>query len=118
MMKFEYNSDCTFEERVELVTKEIMEEYPNISLECAQNAAVIDDPIDDKINNNHIFKRYYNVLLTLDKKDPIFNQVCNDLLRIYQSGISDNKLICLMDELMKYVNNRRSTMPLLSEFYE
>lgn len=117
MMRFKYNSDCTLEERIELVSKEIIDEYHEIPIEIAKKIATIDDPIDDKLTNDDVFKRYYKILLFLNKEQPIYYQVLKDMYEVYCKGLKDERLVAVMQEIMKYVNKERFNFPLLSEFY-
>ena len=47
-MKFEYNSNLEFDERIKLVAKEIVDEYPLIEYDVASVAAAHAVPIDDR----------------------------------------------------------------------
>lgn len=118
MMKFKYNSDCTFKERVELVSKEIVDEYPKISIDDAKKIAAFDNPIDDKLTLDDKFYRYYMMLLVIQKNHPEYIRVLNDAFDIYNKGLQDDKLNKLMFEIIKYNNGERPDFPIISELYD
>lgn len=117
MMKFEYNSDCKFDDRILLVANEITSEYPEISMDEAKKIAAFDNPIDDKLINDDKFIRYYMILLAIKKNHPVYFKVFNDAVNVFNDGISDVALIWAMEEIKKYNSGERLDFPILSEFY-
>lgn len=117
MMRFEYNCDCTLEERINIVIDEIRENYPLIDLKEAKMIAALSSPVDYKVTNDDIFERYYYMLLILKKGHPSYNRVLKDSFEIYNDGLNNPKLIMIMEEILKYASGDRLSFPLLSEFY-
>lgn len=117
MMKFAYNSDYRIEERIQLVTAEIREEYPNISLSDAELIATLDNPIDDRITNDDKFYRYYMILLVIKRDHPVFFDVLKEAYKLYKDGLKSPILNETMVEIIKYINNDRLDFPIISEFY-
>lgn len=117
MMKFKYNSDCSFDERIEIESQEIINEYPEISIDDAKKIAALDNPVDDKITNDDKYIRYYYIMLIIKKGHPAYFKVFEDMYNIYNNGINDEKLIDIMYEIIRYNNGERIDFPLLSEMY-
>ena len=117
MMRFEYNSDCTLEERIKIVKDEIMDDYPSISEADAKMIASLCGPVEDKVSNDEIFERYYYMMLIIKRNNPAFNGLLREAFDIYNDGLVSQKLSLAMEEIIKYVNDERDTFPLLSEFY-
>jgi len=117
MMRFEYNSDCTLEERINIVKKEILDDYPSISEGDAKMIAVLASPVEDKVSNDEIFERYYYMMLIIPKDNPAFISLLRESFDIYNDGLFNQKYSLAMEEILKYSNHERDTFPLLSEFY-
>jgi hypothetical protein len=117
MMRFEYNSDCTLEERIDIVKKEIMDDYPSISEGDAKMIAALSSPVEDKVSNDEIFERYYYIMLIIPKDNPAFKSILRESFDIYNDGLKNNRLSSAMEEIIKFVNHERDSFPLLSEFY-
>ena len=117
MMRFEYNSDCTLDERIEIVKKEILDDFPSISEADAKMIAALSSPVEDKVSNDEIFERYYYIMLIIKKNNPAFSSLLRDAFDIYNDGLKNPIFSLAMEEILKYVNNERETFPLLSEFY-
>ena len=117
-MRFEYNINCDSREKLELVSKEIMDAYPQISKDDALKIAALDNPIDDKCSNDDKFFRYYLILLVIGERHQSFAYVFNDMLKIYSGGIQSDKLNQLMEEIIKFAFKERSSFPIISEVYE
>lgn len=117
MMRFEYNSDCTLDERINLVKKEILDDYPSISEGDAKMIAALASPVDDKVSNDEIFERYYYMMLIIPKDNPAFSTILRESFDIYNDGLVNQKYSLVMIEILKFFNNERDNFPLLSEFY-
>ena len=110
-MKFEYNKDLLFEERVRLVTKEILSEYPLISAQSAKEAASLATPIDDKVLPEDKLDRYYFIMKIIGNKHDEFSHVFNDAFEVYQNGIRDDKYNTLMENIIKYMKGEMEVFP-------
>ena len=96
-MRFEENSHCTLKERIELVSKEITDAYPEVPLEYAKAIALHDEPINKVANNDNKFMRYYYMMLFL--KDHM------------------NLIYTFYVEIYKFISKNREDFPLISELY-
>ena len=117
MMRFEYNSDCTLEERINIVKREILDDYPSICEADAKMIASLSSPVEDKVSNDEIFERYYYMMLIIKKDNPAFSTLIREAFDIYNDGLDNPKFVLAMEEILKYMNDERDTFPLLSEFY-
>lgn len=116
-MKFEYNANLQFQERIEQVKKEILEEYPLISEDYALLAASLSSTIDDKSTNDDKFDRYYYLLKIIGKENEEFSHVFNDLFNLYQKGFKKNINNLLTISIIDYITGSRKKFPELFEYY-
>lgn len=114
-MKYEYNSNLDFENRIVEVAYEIKNEYPSIVIDDAIKAASLSTPIEDKVSNDDKFNRLYNILLTIDKEHEEFPHVFNDAFNLYQDGLKNELYNNVMKEIIKYIEGERLTFPYLVE---
>lgn len=87
-MRFEYNTDLSFSDRVNLVAKEILDEYPLISKESAITSASFASPVCDKATNDDKFDRYYFIMKEIGRDSDEFPHVFNDAFKLYQQGLN------------------------------
>ena len=96
-MKFEYNGNLLEEERINLVANEIIEKYPQVSMEKAKEAAMMEGRISDKKTIQDELLRLYNIMLvSSDNKDFVSF--------IYKDYLSILKEDCFSDENQIYMN--------------
>ena len=62
-MNFEYNGHLLENDRIALVAKEIVDYYPQISIEKAKEAAMLEGKISSKKTIDDEFNRLYNLML-------------------------------------------------------
>ena len=110
-MRFEYNADLEFDERVEFVAKEVMDAYPFITYENACFVGTHAIPVDDKVTNDEKFNRYYFLLRTLDRSNIKFYYVFNDLNEIYKMGLVNEVYKNTMVAIIAYANNEIKDFP-------
>lgn len=110
-MRFEYNSHLEFEDRVNLVSQEIQDEYPLISEKDAMVAAALAMPIDDKVTGDEKFDRYFYLMHTITKDSDEFTHVFNDAFNLYQDGELQESNQDLMQEIMNYLIGDRDSFP-------
>lgn len=116
-MKFEYNGNLDYMDRVKLVSNEIIEEYPEIGIDEAKMAAILEDVITTKPTNEIKFKRLYNILFATQYNKTIFNHVLVDIKQIYDLGNNTKLMDSIMNEVARYVLGQRVNFPIISEFY-
>ena len=91
-MKYEYNGNLTYEERIALVSNEIMNNYSYISKGAAYIISSLEPPITTKVDDTIKFRRLSNIfyitknneiiaeLLKLDRNIPSINNGINYIL--------------------------------------
>ena len=97
-MKFDYNGNLTFEERVAIITKELI--GYGLNKETALKVASIEEPITNNDIEEARFKRLYNILKVNKDKD-IEDKVISDMFKYYKKG--NKKIDKFMEELSIYV---------------
>ena len=98
-MNYDYNGNLTFEERVGLITKDLMN-Y-GLDKELALKVASIEEPINDNNRYESEYKRLYNIL-RLSNDDRIKNKVISDMFNIYEEGRS-KKIDSFITDLKVYI---------------
>ncbi len=116
-MKFEYNENLSLVQRIKLVSKEIIKNYPLIDPDAATMSAILSSSVDDKPTNSEKFERYYFILMYLDPTNDEYIHVFNDLYDVYEAGIEDGRYSDCVEEIIRYMAHDRDTFPLLDEFY-
>ncbi len=120
-MNFEYNGNLEENKRILQVAEEIINYYPEISLETAKIIASLEEPITTEVNSVMYFKRLYNILFIIQNSTNVFSKIYKDIVNIYNLYLTSNNrdeiLNRMMEELAKYVNKERLDFPVISEFY-
>ncbi|MBR3116675.1 MAG: hypothetical protein IKF36_02230 [Bacilli bacterium] len=83
-MNYDYNANLSYEERIGLITRDIMKEYP-INKELAMKIATIEEPIDTDNKEDAMYKRLSNILFFVQNDKVIKNMVIEDMLDNYKS---------------------------------
>ena len=83
-MNYDYNANLSFEERVGLITREIMKAYP-ISKDIAMKIASTLQPIDNDDIEDAKFKRLSNILFFNQNNEKVKNMVIEDIIDNYKS---------------------------------
>ena len=78
-MKYDYNGNLTFEERIEEVSLDIINQFPNISVVDAMKVASLEEPINRDINDEFKFKRLYNILFV---RNDMYEEIYNEILKL------------------------------------
>lgn len=104
-MRFEYNKNLELNERLTLVTKEILDVYPLISEKEAYIAASLATPVDDKLTNDDKFDRYYFIMRTIGKANEEFLHVFNDAFNLYKQGLNKDSYKNAMMSIIDYVTS-------------
>lgn len=117
-MRFEENGHCDFEEKVDLVTKEILDAYPNISIEKAREIAILDETINRPVDNDIKFVRYYYMLLVLNKSIYYRKELFAKMFDLIKLGLNDSNLYYLFNEVYNFLSGKRIDYPIISEMYE
>lgn len=119
-MDFEYNGNLLEEDRINLVANEIVNKYPQISLEKAKEAAMLEGKISDSKTINDELTRLYNIMLVNSDNKVIVSIIYKDFLYILKNNYieeDNNNYIYLADGINAYLQNY-AEFPLLSDYQE
>ena len=106
-MNFEYNGNLTYEDRIEQVSKEIKNIYPDIS--NVDYIAALEPPITTKFDVDMLFRRLYNIILVNKEDYKIVNNVIHDMIVVLKTIKKDNeKYKNLIVSLIDYVNTSKN----------
>ncbi len=117
-MKFEYNGNLLEDERINLVASEIIAKYPQVSIEKAKEAAMLEGKISTVIKTvNDELNRLYNIMLVNSNNKNIVSLVYKDFLNILRTiDENDNNIyINLVNGINDYLQNY-SDFPFLSDY--
>lgn len=101
-MKYEYNGNLTYEERIALVSNEIMNNYSYVSKGEAYIISSLEPPITSKVDDIIKFRRLSNIYY-ITKNDGIIN----DLLQLDREIPSINNGI---NYILDYVLGKRKDL--------
>ena len=102
-MNYDYNANLKFEERVDIISKEILNAYPSIGKECAIKIASIEMPIDTYDITDAKFKRLSNILFFCRNDEIIKNKVIEDILKSYKNlNIKNEKVDNYVNDIIIY----------------
>ena len=110
-MRYEYNGNLIEYERIELVAKEIVEKYKDISYDKALEAAMLEGYISKDITLNDILLRLYNIMFVNKNNKKIVTKVFKDFVEELYNYNDDNDNIYYYDlitEIQNYLNNKSS----------
>lgn len=116
-MKFEYNGNLLENDRIDLVAKEIVDYYPQISIEKAKEAAMLEGKISSKKTIDDEFNRLYNLMLVNCDNKNIVSMIYNDFLNLVKNcGIMENNnYISLAEEINAFLQDK-AEFPLLNDY--
>lgn len=117
-MKFEYNGNLFEKDRINLVAKEILEKYPNINIEKAKEAAMMEGKLSSNITDVDILNRLYNIMLTNREDKVIVLKVFKDFMDVIKKNTLDDKTdiyISLSKAINDYLQNF-SDFPFISDY--
>lgn len=116
-MRFEYNGNLLEEDRINFVAKEIIDEYPEITIEKAKDAAMLEGKISSDKTVNDELNRLYNIMLVNCENKNTVTLVYKDFLKLLidEHIQEDNNYICLVEEINSYLQDY-AEFPLLSDY--
>lgn len=117
-MKYEYNGNLLEEDRIALVTKEIIASYPEIEIEQAKEAAMLEGKISTPPDIKMKFERLYNIILVLRNDVMKIKNPYNDLVQLINSNNNDENINYYYNitlEIANFLMNKRD-FPFLEEF--
>lgn len=116
-MKFEYNGNLLEDERINLVANEIITNYPQVSIEKAREAAMLEGKISTTKTVNDELNRLYNIMLVNSDNKSIVSLIYKDFLNLLNTidEEDDNIYINLANGINDYFQNYND-FPYLSDF--
>ena len=107
-MDFAYNGNLLEGDRIDLVANEIVNKYPQISLEKAKEAAMLEGKISNTKTVDDELNRLYNIMLVNSDDKEIVAIVYIDFLEVLKKSAiekdSDN-YIKLVDGINAYLHS-------------
>jgi len=116
-MNYEYNGHLLTDERVKLVADEIVACYPQISLENAKEAAILEGSISKEATAIDKLNRLYNIMLVSRDDKKIVSKVYKDYLNILNNTPYEEELakyVDLIDGIDTFLNNN-ADFPFISD---
>ncbi len=105
-MRFEYNGNLLEEDRINLVAKEIIDKYPQISIEKAQKAAMLEGKISEPKTLNDELNRLYNIMLVNSDNKNIVTLIYIDyLILLTENTPIYSNHIYLSEEINNFLQN-------------
>ena len=86
-MKYEYNGNLIENDRINNVASDIISLYPEITINEANEIALLEGKISEDKNLDMQFNRLYNIMLVMQDNKNIVKVVARDLIDI----LNDNK---------------------------
>ena len=116
-MNFEYNGNLLENDRIILVVKEIVDYYPQISLEKAREAAMLEGKISSEKAVDDEINRLYNLMLVNSDNKNIVSQIYNDFLNLMKNNetTENHSYIFLVKEIGNFLQDK-AEFPLLEDF--
>lgn len=110
-MKYAYNGNLLEEDRVLLVTNEIVKKYPEMNFSSAKMAARLEGYISSKATSDDKLKRLYNIMLINQNDKNLITKVYQDYTGILKSElnkIKNYKYITVSNMLKDYIDGYTS----------
>ena len=117
-MKFEYNGNLLEEDRINLVSKEIIDKYPDITIDNAKKAAMLEGKISNKKTPQDELNRLYNIMLVnSDDNYELVSRVYKDYLHIINTNynIENTMYVEITKDIVSYLCGF-SDFPMLSDY--
>ena len=115
-MEFEYNGNLLEEDRIDLVSKEIIDKYPMISIEKAKEAAMLERKISTQKNMLDELNRLYNIMLTNSESKVIVSLVYKDFLKVINDNNAQSTIYYSMIEQINDYIMGYSEFPIISDY--
>lgn len=118
MMKFENVEGKNVVEQINIISTEIMEEYPTVDPQDVIKIAALCETVGDEVTEDDIFRRYYYILLYLGKGYPLYNKIFLDMNSICFNKLKDNINNLIYNDIVRYNNNEILSFPKICDYYE
>ena len=117
MMRIQCTEGYTPKERLHEVAKEVLHEYPAISIDDAMKIAVMTDVVPEKVEVDDIFKRFYYILWIIGRYHPIYERVYRDMKLNCEGELKSPINIDLYEKIIQYTNRQIENFPPISQYY-
>ncbi len=116
-MKFEYNGNLLEEDRINLVSKEIIDKYPDITIDKAKEAAMLEGKISNKKTTQDELNRLYNIMLVNCENYGLVSKIYKDYLSVINTNYhtENNIYVEITKDIMSYLCGF-SDFPILSDY--
>ena len=117
-MNFEYNGNLLEEDRINLVAKEIVHQYSQVSFEKAKEAAMLEGRISSSVTINDKLSRLYNIMLVNRNDKYVVSMIYPDFMSILRDASLEeyeNNYVVLADEINNYLLGDKE-FPLISDY--
>lgn len=117
-MRYEFNGHLVENDRIDLVSYEIVDKYPKIPLEKAKEIAMLEGGISNNADLEIKFNRLYNIMLVMKAEINVIKEVYCDLIILLKNNIDNSNstfYYSIVSELTNFLNNERD-FPYLNEF--
>lgn len=109
-MKYEYNGNLIENDRINNVASDIISLYPEITINEANEIALLEGKISEDKNLDMQFNRLYNIMLVMQDNKNIVKIVVNDLINILNDNKNDNNIKYYYNiayQVLRYLSNER-----------
>lgn len=118
MMKFEKTEYCDVSERIRIVGKELLYEYPSLEVDDVMKIASLCDIVSNDVDEDVIFRRYYYILFVINNKNiELSKNVYSDMKKYCKGCLKDNLNKYLYDDIEKYYDGVIDVFPKISDYY-
>ena len=109
-MKYEYNGNLIENDRINNVASDIISLYPEITINEANEIALLEGRISEDKNLDMQFNRLYNIMLVMQDNKNIVKVVARDLINILNDNKNDNNIKYYYNiayQILRYLSNER-----------
>ena len=116
-MKFQYNGNLLEEDRINLVSKEIIDKYPDVTIDKAKKAAMLEGKISKEKTAQDELNRLYNIMLVSSDNYGLVSRIYKDYLNVINTNynIENNIYVEITKDIMSYLCGF-SDFPILSDY--
>lgn len=109
-MKYEYNGNLIENDRINNVASDIINYYPEINVNEANEIALLEGRISEDKNLDMQFNRLYNIMLVMQDNKNIVKVVARDLIDILNDNKNDYNIKYYYNiayQVLRYLSNER-----------
>ena len=117
-MEYEYNGNLLEDDRINLVASEIVNKYPQININKAMDAAMLEGKISSDKTVEMEFNRLYNIILVTNDDKKSVRPTYIDLVNLLKNNEDDERIkyyYTIALEIANFLLGKRD-FPFLNEF--